>query len=121
MSRTYLERKHLTECYQQKQIKRLGPFKDYNRRPEQTFYWMMVGYDQFPYYDREMNDYPSPAKIGFFRNHNYEYCGCRVCRAINRDIKTYSFRWSLNYYKQLKIKQEIKEMKQEVVDFFTSS
>lgn len=121
MSRTYNERKFLTEKYQKKQIDRLGPFRDYGRRPEQTFWWKIYNADQFHDFDQNVKPAPTPEQIGFFRNHNFQYCGCQQCRTIKQVEKKYPSPWSSqNYKKELINIHIIKEMKQEVIDFLTS-
>ncbi len=82
MPRTYNERQHLTERYQAKQIKRAGPFKDYRRRPEETFMWELQGYEIYPRWDwNAPEDQLSDARKGYFRNHSTYSCSCNRCRA----------------------------------------
>lgn len=82
MTRSYNERQHLTDCYQQKQIKRAGPFKDYRRRPEDTFWWELQGYDIYPHSDwGTPNDKLDDSRLGYFRNHSPYSCSCHRCRA----------------------------------------
>lgn len=81
MSRSYTERQHLTERYQARQIKRKGPFKDYERRPEDTFVWELMGYEIYPNCAwGGPNDYPNPEQLGYYRNHSAYSCSCRQCR-----------------------------------------
>jgi len=80
MPRTRNERQHLTERYQAKQIKRAGPFKDYHRRPEDTFWWELQGYDIYPRWDWDAPSTPlTDERLGYFRNHSPWSCSCHRC------------------------------------------
>ena len=82
MTRSHNERQHLTDNYQRKQVDRLGPFKDYKRRPEDTFWWELQGYDIYPHSDWESpHDQLDDSRMGYSRNHSTYACSCHRCRA----------------------------------------
>lgn len=116
MSRSYTERQHLTERYQARQIKRKGPFKDYERRPEQTFLWLLMGYEQFPRCDwNGPNDYPNPEQLGHWRKHSAYSCSCRMCRRY-RMTETQDANESK--YKQKKYKQD-QDYQEGLVEYYS--
>ena len=95
MPRSYNERQHYTERYQARQIKRKGPFKDYERRPHDTFVWELMGYEIYPRYSwNGPNDYPTPEQLGYYRNHSAYSCSCRFCRW---DSDYWDARWMKKY------------------------
>jgi len=80
MPRSYNERQHLTERYQNKQIKRAGPFKDYKRRPKDTFLWELMGLEIYPRYDwNAPANQLDGARRGYYRNHSPYSCSCHRC------------------------------------------
>lgn len=105
MSRTRNERQHYTDRYQARQIRRKGPFKDYKRRPLDTFIWELMGYEIYPrYLLNGPEDYPNQEQLGYYRNHSAFSCSCHTCRSYRDADWNWESRWKK--YKTREWKQE---------------
>jgi len=101
MSRTYNERQSNTDKYQTKQIKRTFQH-DRMRRPELLFICKLLEVDN---YENNMDDFMSPERMGYLRNHSTWSCSCRMCRAM----KEWNPEETIHKRKSYKQEQDYKE------------